>query len=647
MTRDHGTRPQTKAKDKQNLGPLALNAARYELTEVARRWRRRITLQNAQTEAETARQTPETPPADAEACSAWGFADCRFEWVSDRSIKLTGKRYPLCDQELTQIIPWFEGIIGLPIERRQMLSPVDPKADIPSCPHASWHTDLAEIFSWSQISHESRDRLRHGHGQSHSEIYAVRYGQGLKRIPDVIVYPESEDQVIALVTLARRKEWVLIPFGGGTNVTEALVCPEDEQRPIISVDLRRMNRILWVDEVNHLACIECGAVGRHIVDGLAAQGFTMGHEPDSLEFSTLGGWIATNASGMKKNLYGNIEDLVLDVHVVTSHGLFKRNAVVPRESTGIDLRRLMFGSEGTLGIITSAVVKICPLPEVRQYGSYVFPSLEDGLHFVYELARSGNIPASVRLVDNLQFQFGQQLKAYPNPTQRFKSACEKLYITHWKGFDPNTLVACTLVHEGTREYVTMQEQHVQRIASRHGGLYAGPDHGSRGYQLTFSIAYLRDFIMAHQVMADSFETSVPWSQVLELCTAVKQKILAKHEELGLPGLPFITCRITQIYTSGVCVYFYLGMPAMGVENPTQLFAILEETARHEILACGGSLSHHHGIGKHRQKFLPDLLTPGQISVKAQVKQVFDPTNIFGAGNQLFSRGSRNDGFRDA
>src|SRR5207244_4725082 len=160
-------------------------------------------------------------------------------------------------------------------------------------------------------------------------------------------------------------------------VIVALRCQSQEKRTIVSVDMRRMNRILWIDRQNMMACIEAGAVGRHLMTGLAKYGVTMGHEPDSVEFSTLGGWIATNASGMKKNRYGNIEDLVLDVSVVTSAGKLQRTSASPRESIGLDLRRLMFGSEGTLGIITSAIVKIFSLPEVQQYGSVLFPTFED------------------------------------------------------------------------------------------------------------------------------------------------------------------------------------------------------------------------------------------------------------------------------
>src|SRR4030095_384235 len=169
----------------------------------------------------------------------------------------------------------------------------------------------------------------------------MKYTQ-LGRIPDVVVCPESEEQVTKLVEAAKRHDATLVPYGGGTTVTDALRCFHNDRRSIVSVDMCRMNRILWIDRQNMLACIQAGAVGRHIMTELRKYGVTMGHEPDSVEVSTLGGWVAANAGGMKKNKYGNIEDLVLDVTVATAAGTLERSSCSPRESVGMDLRRLIF-----------------------------------------------------------------------------------------------------------------------------------------------------------------------------------------------------------------------------------------------------------------------------------------------------------------
>ncbi|HVS17932.1 MAG TPA: FAD-binding oxidoreductase [Planctomycetota bacterium] len=463
-------------------------------------------------------------------------------------------------------------------------------------------------------------------------MYAVKYGQ-LGRIPDLVAYPENEKQVHGLVQAALAHDVCLIPYGGGTNVSEALRCPENETRMIVSVDMRRMNKVLWIDPVNRMACIEAGAVGRHLTEMLRRHGFTMGHEPDSIEFSTLGGWIATNASGMKKNKYGNIEDLVLDVTAVTAQGKLERRGQNPRESVGVDPRAWMFGSEGRLGVITSAVVKLFPLPAAQRYGSILFRDFSAGVDFMYALAQHGDWPASVRLVDNLQFQFGMALKPKSEGWRAKKSALEKFFVTKVKGFDPDQMVACTLVFEGTAEEVARQEAAVYAIAARHGGMKAGAENGLRGYQLTYGIAYIRDFVMDHFILAESFETSVPWSQVRSLCEGVKERVRKEHQARRLPGKPFVTCRVTQIYETGACIYFYFGMYHDGVEHPSEVYGEIERAAREEILKQGGSLSHHHGIGKLRQRYLAEIMSPTALAWSRDAKRAFDPQNIFGCDNQ--------------
>jgi len=261
--------------------------------------------------------------------------------------------------------------------------------------HDAFLEEIRVFLDDDQISDDAEARLRHGHGQTQEEMYNIKYGR-LERIPDLIAYPAGDEDVAGLVRAARHCDVSLIPFGGGTNVSDALRCPVQEKRMIVSVDMSRMNRILWIDPENRMACIQAGAVGRHLTEQLRGHGFTMGHEPDSIEFSTLGGWIATHASGMKKNRYGNIEDLVLDVTVVTARGTLERSAVAPRESVGVgDARRWIFGSEGGFGIVTQAVVKIFPLPEAQVYGSIVFPDLEHGVAFLYELTQTATPPASI------------------------------------------------------------------------------------------------------------------------------------------------------------------------------------------------------------------------------------------------------------
>ena len=572
-------------------------------------------------------------PAEAESLDVWGFRDTHFDFSENGHVMIRGTRYELSGKELPRFLPWVREVLECDVNPRNINRPSYPTSIPEPRISAEWLDELEKFLTPNQLDTSGEVRLRHGHGHTQEEMYSIKYTK-LGRIPDVVIYPETEDQVMKLVEVAKKHRVSLIPFGGGTNVTDALRCDTHEQRMIVSVDMHRMNRILWIDRTNMMACIQAGAVGRHIMDELKKYGVTMGHEPDSVEFSTLGGWIATNASGMKKNRYGNIEDLVLDVSVVTSAGKLERTSASPRESIGLDLRRLMFGSEGTLGIITSAIVKIFSLPEVQQYGSVLFPTFEDGFKFMYDLARETTPPASVRVVDNLQFQFGLALKPKSSGMLAgLKSKAEKFFVTRIKGFAPDKMVACTLVFEGTRGEVERQQRDLYRIAARHGGMKAGVENGRRGYQLTFSIAYIRDFLMNYYIIAESFETSAPWSNALALCDNVKRRLIDEYQRRGLPGRPFVSARITQIYPTGVCIYFYFGFYYKGIPNPQEIYLELENAARDEILQSGGSLSHHHGVGKLRRAFLPRIMSETAHQWKRELKKSLDPTNIFGAGNQ--------------
>ncbi|MEZ4368851.1 MAG: FAD-binding oxidoreductase [Kofleriaceae bacterium] len=575
---------------------------------------------------------PDPSPMDREADDGWGFADTRFVVKPNGSTVLTGDRYNISNLELPDLMPWFAKMLASPLGPDNRNEPHYPPAIPAARPAPALRAQLATFLAPDQVSDEPRVRLRRGHGHTGGEIWAIRY-ETLERVPDLVVFPHDHDQVVALVEACKRHGACIIPFGGGTNVTEALRISVHEERVVVAVDMRRMNRVLWIDPVNRMACIEAGATGRHIVAELAKYGLTMGHEPDSLEFSTLGGWIATNASGMKKNRYGNIEDLVLDVQLVTAGGVVNRPQVAPRESVGVNPKQMVFGSEGNLGIITTATVKLFPVPEIQRYGSVLLPDLAAGLAFLYDLQRSGAVPASVRVMDNTQFHFGQALKERKTSVAaKAKSELEKLVVTQLKGYDPHKMAVATVVFEGSKDEVDFQEKALYRIAEKHGGMKAGATNGERGYNLTFGIAYIRDLTFEHWAIAESFETSVPWSRAIELYERVRTRVALEHEQRRLPGKVFFTGRITQVYPTGVAMYFYLGFYAKGVADPVAAYAALEHAAREEILACGGSLSHHHGVGKIRQDFLPEIYSEGGLALTRQVKEAVDPTNLFGAGN---------------
>lgn len=340
------------------------------------------------------------------------------------------------------------------------------------------------------FSLEGIDRLVRCHGQTLNDIYSLWHHK-FRRIPDVVVWPRCHDEVVQLVRLAHKHNVMLLPYGGGTSVSGAITCPQNERRMICVLDTSQMNRLLWLNKENLTVCFESGIVGQDLERVLREKGLTVGHEPDSYEFSTLGGWVATRASGMKKNVYGNIEDLVVRVRMVTPSGTLERECSAPRVSCGPDFNHMILGSEGTLGVITEVVLKVRPLPSVRRYGSLAFPNFEQGVLFMREVARRRCQPASVRLMDNEQFMFGQALKPEKSWWSSFVDGLKQRYVTAWKGIDLNEICAATLLFEGVEKEVQRQESLIYEIAAKFKGFPAGGQNGERGYVLTFVIAYIR------------------------------------------------------------------------------------------------------------------------------------------------------------
>ena len=563
----------------------------------------------------------------------WGYTDTRFEFVDDRTVRVSGNRYPICGFDMPNFIPFVEEILQIPIRKEDMGKEVKHENLPAPLQNEGFETAIKGVLSANQISQVDQDRLVHSHGQlSVDEIYRVLYDRPPERLVDVVLYPENEDNVQQIIQLANEHNVVLVPYGGGTNVSGALAIPTTETRMVASVDMRRMKAIVWLDEENFLACVEAGISGKQLENALNAKGYTSGHDPDSLEFSTLGGWIATNASGMKKNRYGNIEDIVLEATLITPTGEVETKHATPRNAIGVPPRALLFGSEGNFGIITKAVMKINKLPQVRKYGSLVFPQFENGVKFLKALRQTGQIPASIRLVNNNEFRFGQALKPAPEGLKKVEHKIQRFVLSEIKGFDVQKMVACTIVMEGTAQEVAQQYKTIFSLAKKFGGLSGGASNGQRGYMLTFGIAYIRDFFNQFHILGETFETSVPWTNILDVTQAVHKTLFEECEKHGVPGKPYLAYRVTQTYHTGVCIYFTMGFSGQGLEGASEIYHTIEHKLRQVILDNGGSLSHHHGIGKIRKDFLPQIQTENSIEVMRKVKLAMDPNNIFAAAN---------------
>uniref|UniRef100_A0A915M8B2 Alkylglycerone-phosphate synthase n=1 Tax=Meloidogyne javanica TaxID=6303 RepID=A0A915M8B2_MELJA len=557
--------------------------------------------------------------------NGWGYIHSNFKLSPENGhFYMRSKKYADLDgKPLPGLRPWVEKNLGIDVELRT------PSVSIQSLQIPSPLISNQQFLEFLRVediyySDASLTRLARSHGQTLAEIISIRTGK-VGRIPDLVIWPRNEKQILKIIEGAKKFEALLIPIGGGTCVSQALLCPENSQKLICSIDMGMMSSILNLDVKNMTATVQA----------LNDRGFTCGHEPDSLEFSTLGGWISTRASGMKKNKYGNIEDLILSVRICTSRGILqpRRLGQVPRLSSGPDLLQILLGSEGQMGVISEATIKIFPMPEQRCFGAIIFPDLESGVNFFRAVALKRWQPASLRLVDNAQFQMGQAMRV------------QEGHITSaiWQSLaKPDQMVATTCVFEGTAEEVQTERQRLFTLASTFGGIRAPDENGQFGYRLTFAIAYLRDLALDLNVIGESFETSVPWSKVLNLCKNVKTLLVHEARKRGIEQHILATCRVTQVYDSGVCVYFYYAFNYRGMDvlKALEIYEHIESAARDEILACGGSISHHHGIGKIRKRWLPTTIGPLGVSLMESLRSQLDPENLFNSGNLIENSSSQ-------
>ena len=564
----------------------------------------------------------------------WGYRDSGFIINKDMSVSFSGNRYPICGKRLPNFIPFVEGILGVDFKLEPKIKELDKKHIVKPKINEPFMAELKEVFDKDRFTNEEKERVLHSHGQhSTDEVYKVLYNK-LETFADLVFYIESEDDTTKLILLAKKHNVCLIPYGGGTNVTNALRPPKQEGRMVVSVDTRRMDAVESIDEENLMATVQAGITGKALEEALNKEGFTVGHEPDSYEFSTVGGWISTNAAGMKKHRYGNIEDIVQNLTMITPVVTINQIKPLTRSSFGIKAQNILFGSEGNLGIITKSTLKIHRLPESSAYESIIFNDWETGVRFMYDLFHSNMVPASARLADNLQIRLGNALKEEKEGLSGALDRLKKYILFNIKGVDPERFTAAVFKIEGSLSEVKNQRDNLTTLAKKHGGILAGESTGESGYLATMVIAYIRELIFTQNILGETMETAVPWSKINQVKGEAFKLVNQLHKENGLPGKPFFTSRISKIYHTGVCMYNTIAMSFDGIENPEDVFTKIEHKMRENFIKNGGSISHHHGVGKLRKDFMSDTISEGSIDMVRGIKKSQDPDNIFGVKNNI-------------
>jgi alkyldihydroxyacetonephosphate synthase len=483
---------------------------------------------------------------------------------------------------------------------------------------------LEAAVGGEQVSTDPLDRVVHARGKCLRDLIRHRRGD-LGRLPDVVVRPGEDDEVAAVMRAALEADAVLIPFGGGTNISGSLEAPEDEERTVISVDMGLMDRLLEIDEEARLARVQAGVLGPRLEEQLNARGWTLGHFPDSFTHSTLGGWIATRSSGMQSDKYGDVADLTRAVRVVTPAGILTTRPV-PHASTGPSVREMVLGSEGRLGIITEATVHVHRVPERRTILGYLFPSWSEALAAMREIAASEASPSVTRVSDSYETQFSFATRKDPSLLDRLKSKALSEYLERRRDFDLEAMCLSFIGYEGTKDHVAAQRKLVGRIVSSHGGLCVGKGPGELYDQKKFDTPYIRDYLLDRGAPGDVSETSAPWSALPTLYDNVTTAARGAFDELGVRG--YLMCHLSHSYHSGACLYFTFAFKPSGQRDVLEEYDVVKVAIQQTFVDSGATLSHHHAVGTEHARWLEqDVSGPGVVMLRALFDGVDPGSNL--------------------
>jgi alkyldihydroxyacetonephosphate synthase len=515
------------------------------------------------------------------------------------------------------LAPFIKLHLGLDVEAETSRPVAFDDLRIPdSSLEPSLRSALEGAVGSERVSTDPLDRVVHARGKCLRDLVRHRRGE-LGRVPDVVVRPGDEDEVAAVLRVALDADAVLIPFGGGTNISGSLEAPESETRTVISVDTGLMDRVLEIDEESRLARVQAGVLGPRLEEQLNARGWTVGHFPDSFTHSTLGGWIATRSSGMQSDKYGDVADLTRAVRVVTPSGILATRPV-PHTSTGPSVREMVLGSEGRLGIITEATVHVHRVPERRTILGYLFPSWPEALAAMREIAESEASPSVTRVSDAAETRFSFATRKEPSLLDRLKSKVLQTYLERRRNFDLEAMCLSFIGYEGTKDHVAAQRKLVGKIVSRHDGLSVGSGPGQLYDQKKFDTPYIRDYLLDRGAPGDVSETSAPWSALSTLYDNVTEAAQTAFDELGVRG--YIMCHLSHSYHAGACLYFTFAFKPSGRRDVLEEYDVVKDAIQQTFVDSGATLSHHHAVGTEHAKWLEqDISGPGV----AMLRSLFD------------------------
>jgi alkyldihydroxyacetonephosphate synthase len=481
---------------------------------------------------------------------------------------------------------------------------------------------LREIVGGEHVRADHAQRVLHAAGKGYPDLVRLRAGEP-EAAPDAVLYPHSHEQLRALLGLCVRRSLAVVPFGGGTSVVGGVAPLRGRHAGVLALDMSEMGAVLGLDAQSATVAVQAGIRGPALERYLSARGLTLGHFPQSFEYVSLGGCAATRSAGQASTGYGAIEKLVLGLRLAAPSAEIDLQAL-PATAAGPGLRQLLVGSEGTLGVISELALRVRPAPRERVYEGVFFADFAAGEQALRALAREHALPDVARVSDEQETRMSLALAGSGGVKGRLGGAYLNL-----RGYSGGCLAI--LGFEGSEEDVRSRRARAHTLVRAHGGLAVGRAPGEAWLKGRFSAPYLRDELLTHGVMVETLETATQWSKLTALHSGVAEAIAKALSECGTPGL--VMCHISHVYETGASLYFTLLARQREGDELAQWRAV-KQAAGDAIVAGGGTITHHHAVGRDHAQWLGQELGAGGVAVLEAVKAQLDPAAIMNPGKLL-------------
>ncbi len=478
-------------------------------------------------------------------------------------------------------------------------------------------TALEEVVGAAHVLDDRLSRIQHAGGKSYPDLLRRRQGDA-SAAPDAVVRPASHDEVAAVLQVAVAHGIAVVPFGGGTSVVGGVEPERGGFDVLVSLDLGRMDRVVALDEDSLLATFEPGIRGPAAEAELRRRGYTLGHFPQSHAYASIGGYVATRSAGQASTGHGRIDEKVHGVTVATPAGDLSFGHA-PASAAGPDLRQVVVGSEGLLGVITQATLGVHHAPETEVYEAHAVHSFAEGTAILRDLVQSGVAPDGCRLSDETETRvFSQQ-------TEGLKGRAFRGWL-RGRGYGQGCLMI--LGWDGTRRAVAARRASAAQVLRGHTTLSLGTRPGDAWAHGRFNGPYLRDDLMDRGVMVETLETATTWANQARLHAAVREALDTAMRSHDTP--PVVLCHVSHLYEAGCSLYFtWIGRQHEGHEMAQWRDA--KQAASRAIVENGGTITHHHPVGTDHRPYKTDEVGELGVAMLRALKDTVDPTGILNPG----------------